>query len=38
MAGLPGGHGDYIGDIAAPDKNSPVSDLILTMIETFLDE
>jgi pimeloyl-ACP methyl ester carboxylesterase len=36
LAILPGGHGDYIGEICAPDKHSPIPTLVTTMIETFL--
>jgi pimeloyl-ACP methyl ester carboxylesterase len=33
---LPGGHGDYIGEICAPDKNSKIPALVTTMIIEFL--
>lgn len=33
---LPGGHGDYIGEIGAEDKNSKLPGIVLTLIETFL--
>jgi pimeloyl-ACP methyl ester carboxylesterase len=33
---LPGGHGDYIGEICAPDKNSKIPFLVAAMIEDFL--
>lgn len=33
---LPCGHGDYIGEICAPDKNSKMPDFVVTMIDTFL--
>lgn len=33
---LPGGHGDYIGEICAPDKNSKLPDLVINMINDFL--
>jgi len=36
LAILPCGHGDYIGEICAPDKNSRMPDLVVTMIEEFL--
>jgi pimeloyl-ACP methyl ester carboxylesterase len=36
LAILPGGHGDYIGEICAPDKNSKIPPLVTAMIEEFL--
>jgi pimeloyl-ACP methyl ester carboxylesterase len=36
LAILPGGHGDYIAEICAPDKNSNVPALVTAMIEEFL--
>lgn len=36
LAILPGGHGDYIGEICAADKNSRMPVLVLEMIEAFL--
>ena len=36
LAILPGGHGDYIGEICAPDNNNKLPGLVLVMIETFL--
>ncbi|UPK66650.1 alpha/beta fold hydrolase [Chitinophaga filiformis] len=36
LAILPGGHGDYIGEICAPDKDSKIPDLVVAMIEKFL--
>jgi pimeloyl-ACP methyl ester carboxylesterase len=36
LAILPGGHGDYIGEICAPDKHSPIPALVTAMIEAFL--
>jgi len=36
LAILPGGHGDYIGEICAPDRNSKIPDLVVAMIEKFL--
>jgi pimeloyl-ACP methyl ester carboxylesterase len=36
LAILPGGHGDYIGEICAPDKLSTTSAFVTTMIEEFL--
>lgn len=36
LAILPGGHGDYIGEICAPDKNSKLPALVVTMITDFL--
>jgi len=38
LAILPGGHGDYIGEICAPDKNSKIPALVAAMIEAFLEE
>lgn len=36
LAILPGGHGDYIGEVCAPDKESKIPDLVAAMIEEFL--
>jgi pimeloyl-ACP methyl ester carboxylesterase len=36
LAILPGGHGDYIGEICAPDKSSKMPDWVASMIEEFL--
>lgn len=36
LAILPGGHGDYIGECCAPDKESKVPDLVVALIEEFL--
>ncbi len=36
LAILPSGHGDYIGEICAPDKNSKMPDWVASMIEMFL--
>jgi pimeloyl-ACP methyl ester carboxylesterase len=33
---LPSGHGDFIGEICAADKNSEIPPLVTTMIEAFL--
>ncbi|MVT44868.1 alpha/beta fold hydrolase [Chitinophaga oryziterrae] len=36
LAILPGGHGDYIGEICAPDKHSKIPALVVAMIDDFL--
>lgn len=36
LAILPGGHGDYIGEICAPNKESKIPALVTGMIEEFL--
>jgi pimeloyl-ACP methyl ester carboxylesterase len=36
LAILPSGHGDYIGEIEAPNKNSKLPALVIAMIEEFL--
>lgn len=36
LAILPGGHGDYIGEICAPDPDSPIPALVVAMIGIFL--
>lgn len=36
LAILPGGHGDYIGEICAVNKNSKIPALVIGMIEEFL--
>lgn len=38
LAILPGGHGDYIGEICAPNKDSRVPALVVVMIEEFLNK
>jgi pimeloyl-ACP methyl ester carboxylesterase len=38
LAILPGGHGDYIGEICSTNINSKVPGLVTTMIEEFLNE
>lgn len=35
---LPGGHGEYIGEICAADKNSKMPAMVTAMIEEFLKE
>lgn len=37
LAILPGGHGDYIGEICATGSNIKIPALVTAMIETFLD-
>lgn len=36
LAILPGGHGDYIAEVCAPNKQSKVPALVVAMIEEFL--
>jgi pimeloyl-ACP methyl ester carboxylesterase len=36
LAILPSGHGDYIGEVCAPDQNSPLPGLVTAMIGAFL--
>jgi pimeloyl-ACP methyl ester carboxylesterase len=36
LAILPSGHGDYLGEICAPDKNSKTPGWVASMIEEFL--
>ena len=36
LAILPGGHGDYIGEICAPNKTSKLPEMVVGMIEEFL--
>lgn len=36
LAILPGGHGDYIGEICAPDPDSPIPAMVVAMIDVFL--
>lgn len=36
LAIIPGGHGEYIGDILSPDKTSPIPALVVALIEKFL--
>jgi pimeloyl-ACP methyl ester carboxylesterase len=38
LAILPGGHGEYIGEICSADKNSKMPALVAAMIEEFLDK
>ena len=38
LAILPGGHGEYIGEICSTNKNSKLLLLVTTMIEEFLKE
>ncbi len=38
LAILPGGHGEYIGEICAAEKNSKIPALVTAMIEAFLKE
>lgn len=38
LAILPGGHGDYIGEICAPNKDSKMPVLLTALIEAFLKE
>jgi pimeloyl-ACP methyl ester carboxylesterase len=38
LAILPGGHGEYIGEIMSPDKNSRIPLLVVALIEEFLNE
>ena len=33
---LPGGHGDYIGEISASGKNSKLPAMVIALVETFL--
>jgi pimeloyl-ACP methyl ester carboxylesterase len=35
---LPGGHGEYIGEIMAPDKSSKIPLLVVALIDEFLKE
>ena len=36
LAIIPGGHGDYLGEIEARDKHSKIPSLIAAMIDEFL--
>lgn len=36
LAILPGGHGDYIGEICSPDPDSTIPALVVTLINKFL--
>jgi pimeloyl-ACP methyl ester carboxylesterase len=36
LAILPAGHGDYIGEICAPDRNSSMPDFVIALIAEFL--
>ncbi len=38
LAILPGGHGDYIGEICSADKRSKIPSLVIAMIEDFLNK
>lgn len=38
LAILPGGHGEYIGEIEAADRHSKIPVLVAAMIEAFLEE
>lgn len=38
LAILPGGHGDYIGEICSKQKDSKLPKLVIAMLETFLNE
>jgi pimeloyl-ACP methyl ester carboxylesterase len=38
LAILPGGHGEYIGEICAADPNSKIPALVIAIIEAFLNE
>jgi pimeloyl-ACP methyl ester carboxylesterase len=38
LAILPGGHGEYIGEICSPVKNSKIPALVTAMIEEFLNQ
>src|SRR5262249_20362740 len=38
LAILPGGHGDYIGEICAKDRNSKLPVLVAAITESFLKE
>ena len=38
LAILPGGHGEYIGEIGAAEKHSKIPDLVTAMIEAFLNK
>ena len=38
LAIIPGGHGDYIGEICSPDKNSKLPAIVTVLIETFLEK
>jgi pimeloyl-ACP methyl ester carboxylesterase len=38
LAILPGGHGDYIGEVCAANGNSPTPLLVTALIETFLND
>ncbi|HET9278048.1 MAG TPA: alpha/beta hydrolase [Flavitalea sp.] len=35
---IPGGHGDYIGEICSPNKNSKLPGIVTVLIETFLEK
>jgi pimeloyl-ACP methyl ester carboxylesterase len=37
LAILPGGHGDYLGEVLAAPKGSPYAEMTARMIEQFLD-
>jgi hypothetical protein len=38
LAILPGGHGEYIGEICAADPNSKIPALVIAIIEAFLND
>jgi pimeloyl-ACP methyl ester carboxylesterase len=38
LAILPGGHGEYIGEICSPDKESRIPALVVGILEGFLDK
>jgi len=38
LAILPGGHGDYIGEICATNKNSKMPSLTTALVDEFLKE
>jgi pimeloyl-ACP methyl ester carboxylesterase len=38
LAILPSGHGDYIGEVCSPDKNSKLPPLVIAIVEAFLDQ
>jgi hypothetical protein len=38
LAIVPGGHGEYIGEICAPDPHSTIPALVTAMITAFLEK
>lgn len=38
LAILPGGHGDYVGEVCATNKDSKIPALVMAMIDEFLNE